>query len=147
MTGVTLLGAPWDGSSSFQRGAALAPPLIRAALSSSSSNLWNERGDDLGADGVLADAGDLTLPDPASKARARPPSSSSSAARVRLLIMCGLAGYLSRKGVPPDYTLLEALFAPIRARGPDDEGLCFISRPAAQVRELHTPRSVSHCLA
>jgi asparagine synthase (glutamine-hydrolysing) len=57
--------------------------------------------------------------------------------------MCGLAGYLSRKGVPPDYTLLEALFAPIRARGPDDEGLCFISRPAAQVRELHTPRSVA----
>ena len=62
MTTVTLLGVPWDGSSSFQRGAALAPPHIRAALSSPSSNLWNERGDDLAADGVLADAGDLALP-------------------------------------------------------------------------------------
>jgi agmatinase len=69
VTGVTLLGAPWDGSSSFQRGAALAPPSIRAALSSPSSNLWNERGDDLAAEGVLADAGDLTLPGSASEAR------------------------------------------------------------------------------
>ena len=69
MTGVTLLGAPWDGSSSFQRGAALAPPLIRAALSSPSSNLWNERGDDLAADGVLADAGDFALGDDGAAAR------------------------------------------------------------------------------
>ena len=69
MTGVTLLGAPWDASSSFQRGAALAPPLIRAALSSPSSNLWNERGDDLAADGVLADAGDLALTDDGGAAR------------------------------------------------------------------------------
>jgi arginase len=69
VTGVTLLGAPWDASSSFQRGAALAPPLIRAALSSPSSNLWNERGDDLAADGVLADAGDLALTDDGGAAR------------------------------------------------------------------------------
>ena len=60
---VSLVGAPWDGSSSFQRGAAEAPPLIRAALRSPSSNSWNERGDDLSADGVLADAGDIDLND------------------------------------------------------------------------------------
>ena len=47
MTTVTLLGVPWDASSSFQRGAAAAPPLIRQALWSPSSNPWNERGDDL----------------------------------------------------------------------------------------------------
>ena len=58
---VTLLGAPWDLSSSFQRGAAEAPPLIRAALHSLSSNTFNERGDDVAAPGVLADAGDLAL--------------------------------------------------------------------------------------
>jgi agmatinase len=63
---ITLLGLPWDGSSSFERGAADAPPLIRAALRSASSNPFNERGDDLSAPEVLADGGDLALPsDPA----------------------------------------------------------------------------------
>jgi arginase len=66
---VTLLGCPWDGSSSFQRGAAGAPPRIRAALHSPSSNTCNERGDDLSAPGVLIDAGDLALPEDAAQAR------------------------------------------------------------------------------
>jgi agmatinase len=66
---VTLLGAPWDASSSFARGAAAAPPLIRAALASPSSNLWNERGDDLSAEGVLHDAGDVALSGDATAAR------------------------------------------------------------------------------
>lgn len=70
MPTVTLLGAPWDASSSFQRGAALAPPLIRQALRSPSSNLWNEAGDDLGAAGLWDDAGDLDLPADAADARA-----------------------------------------------------------------------------
>ena len=69
MTGVSLLGAPWDGSSSFERGAALAPPLIRQALRSPSSNLWNERGDDLGAAGVVFDEGDVAVPEDAAGAR------------------------------------------------------------------------------
>jgi agmatinase len=69
VTGVTLLGVPWDGSSSFQRGAGGAPPLNRDALGSPSSNLWNERGDDLAGEGVLADAGDLRLPEDAAAAR------------------------------------------------------------------------------
>jgi agmatinase len=63
---ITLLGLPWDGSSSFERGAAEAPPLIRAALRSPSSNAFNERGDDVSAPDVLTDGGDLVLPsDPA----------------------------------------------------------------------------------
>lgn len=66
---VSLLGAPWDGSSSFQRGAARAPALIRDALWSPSSNAWNERGDNLAAGAVLADSGDLTLPQDAAAAR------------------------------------------------------------------------------
>lgn len=68
--GITLLGIPWDRSSSFQRGAAEGPPQIRAALHSPSSNSWNERGDDVAAPGLLTDAGDLTLPDEAAEARA-----------------------------------------------------------------------------
>jgi arginase len=69
MTTVALLGVPWDASSSFLRGAAAAPPLIRQALWSASSNAWNERGDDLAAAGVLEDAGDLTLGGDAGEAR------------------------------------------------------------------------------
>jgi arginase len=69
MNAVTLLGVPWDASSSFLRGAAAAPPLIRQALWSPSSNSWNERGDDLAAEGVLEDAGDLALGDDAAAAR------------------------------------------------------------------------------
>src|SRR5687768_15693519 len=66
---VTLLGVPWDASSSFQRGAAGGPPAIRAALASPSSNWFNERGDDLSSPDVLSDAGDLTLPEDAAAAR------------------------------------------------------------------------------
>lgn len=61
----TLLGIPWDGNSSYQRGAALAPPAIRAALQHESSNAWNEELQDVAA--LLQDAGDLALegqPDP-----------------------------------------------------------------------------------
>jgi arginase len=63
---VTLLGCPWDASSSFQRGAAEAPSRIREALRSPSSNTFTERGDDVSDPAVLSDAGDLDLPaDPA----------------------------------------------------------------------------------
>jgi arginase len=66
---VTLLGAPWDGSSSFQRGAAGAPTAIRKALWSPSSNTWNERGDNLAAEGMLEDAGDVAVGDEPAAAR------------------------------------------------------------------------------
>lgn len=54
---LALLGVPYDASSSFLRGAAEAPPLIRAAFASEASNLWSETGHDL--TGVFFDAGDL----------------------------------------------------------------------------------------
>ena len=56
---VTLLGIPHDGHSSFLRGAAGAPPEIRRALHSPSSNLSTESGLDLGGEPRFADAGDL----------------------------------------------------------------------------------------
>ena len=62
-TSPTLIGIPWDVNSSFMRGAAAAPPLIRQALFSPASNLWTESLVDIGAPGRLADAGDLTLPE------------------------------------------------------------------------------------
>ena len=56
---VTLLGIPYDAGASFQRGPALAPAAIRAALGSESSNSWNEDVVDVAA--RLEDAGDLAL--------------------------------------------------------------------------------------
>ena len=64
----TLLGLPYDASSSFLRGPAAAPPLIREQLWSPATNSWSEALIDLAAPGGLADAGDLTLP-PTSAAR------------------------------------------------------------------------------
>jgi arginase len=57
----TLIGVPYDAASSYLRGAADAPPHIRRALESPSSNAWSEAGINL-AD-VIADAGDVDVPD------------------------------------------------------------------------------------
>jgi len=56
-----LLGLPYDASSSYLRGAAEAPALIREALRSASGNDWTERLVNLAAPGALSDAGDLVL--------------------------------------------------------------------------------------
>lgn len=60
---VSLLGIPFDANSSFLRGPAQAPKLIRQALHSDSSNLWTEDGLDLGRSNLILDAGDLELPE------------------------------------------------------------------------------------
>jgi len=60
---VSLLGVPFDANSSFLRGPAQAPKLIRQALHSDSTNLWTEDGRDLGLAGSFHDAGDLELPE------------------------------------------------------------------------------------
>jgi arginase len=57
----TLIGVPYDAASSYLRGAADAPPLIRRALASPSSNSWSESLRDIGAPGALGDVGDLDL--------------------------------------------------------------------------------------
>ncbi|MGH7677149.1 MAG: agmatinase [Gemmatimonadaceae bacterium] len=69
MTSV-LLGIPYDKSSSFKRGAAKAPRLIRKALHSAASNSWSEAILDTGRPEVLEDGGDLKVPENAARARA-----------------------------------------------------------------------------
>ncbi len=54
-----LVGFRHDENSSFMRGAADAPPLIREAFFSDSSNLWSETGIDLGRPHIFHDAGDV----------------------------------------------------------------------------------------
>jgi arginase len=57
----TLLGIPFDANSSYLRGAADAPPLIREAFRCDSSNSATESGVELGSESVL-EVGDLKLP-------------------------------------------------------------------------------------
>src|ERR1700756_2846223 len=56
-----LVGVPFDGQSSYLRGAGDAPPKIREALRCDASNSWTETGVDLGAAGAYEDAGDLAF--------------------------------------------------------------------------------------
>lgn len=67
-TAPALVGIPYDASSSFLRGSAAAPPLIRAALRSPAGNSFTERGADLSQ---LADAGDLAIAEEPAAARAQ----------------------------------------------------------------------------
>src|SRR5260370_16839769 len=54
-----ILGIPFDANSSWLRGAAAAPPIIRVAFHSFSSNSCTDTGVDLCAEGTYCDAGDL----------------------------------------------------------------------------------------
>lgn len=58
---VTLLGVPVDFNSSYLRGAAEAPELLRTALACDSSNWWSEQGIYLGQEGTFIDAGDVAV--------------------------------------------------------------------------------------
>ena len=82
-----LIGLPYDGSSSFQRGAAQAPPVIREALWSPSANSWSELGVDIGVDGLLGEAGDL-------------PIDTCGAAEAREAIERGIAEVIDKGGRP-----------------------------------------------
>ncbi len=57
---IGLIGLPFDSNSSFMRGAAHAPPLIRESFYSEAANLWSELGIDLGEPHTFFDAGDLS---------------------------------------------------------------------------------------
>lgn len=80
-----LLGVPWDLSSSFVRGAAAAPPLIRRALWSPSTNTATELGIAI-EPGSLDDAGDLAFGD--------------DGAEARTAIEEAVRGILARQGLP-----------------------------------------------
>src|ERR1041384_57301 len=55
---LALIGIRYDENSSFTKGAADAPPQIRAALRSDAWNLTSENGTDLSHDSIFFDAGD-----------------------------------------------------------------------------------------
>src|SRR5512132_2586221 len=57
----TLLGVPFDGASSYRRGAAQGPAAIRAALHSPATNGWSESLRNVVDESVLQDAGDVGL--------------------------------------------------------------------------------------
>ncbi|MDA1028335.1 MAG: agmatinase [Bacteroidetes bacterium] len=59
---ISLLGIPYDDSSSYLKGAALAPERIRSALLSPSSNSSIENGLAFDQVGLVEDLGDLVLP-------------------------------------------------------------------------------------
>ena len=54
-----ILGICSDENSSYQRGAAEAPPLIRSAFHCTSTNGWSESGRNLWEEGLFYDAGDV----------------------------------------------------------------------------------------
>ena len=56
---LAIIGIRYDENSSFTKGAADAPPQIRAALRSDAWNLTSENGTDLSGDSVSFDAGDI----------------------------------------------------------------------------------------
>jgi len=84
---ITLLGVPYDTHSSFARGAAEAPPLIRAALSCDSSNRFAEDGTDTVK--LLIDGGDLTLNDATARETISDAVESRARAGERLLLLGG----------------------------------------------------------
>ena len=78
MTQIHLIGAPTDCNSSFRRGPARAPGLIRAALFSDMGNAAAEGGAEIGREIMLVDTGDLALTEgPADDARIRPQARAS----------------------------------------------------------------------
>ena len=50
---LALIGFPLDETSTYMKGPALAPPLIREAFRCDSSNTWSELGVDLGEKSVF----------------------------------------------------------------------------------------------
>ncbi len=105
----TLLGLPYDASSSYRRGAAAAPGAIRAALRCESSNSWSENLRDIGLAEALADAGDLELP---------------ATGEARALIEAGVRRVLDQGDLPLSLGGDHSVSYPIlRALGPRYPGL------------------------
>src|SRR5688572_20194395 len=61
MTRIALLGVPHDENSSYLRGPAEAPDLIRRELHNDAYSLWSESGVDLSAPGRLVDLGNIAF--------------------------------------------------------------------------------------
>jgi arginase len=97
-----VVGIPFDGQSSYLRGAGEAPSKIREAMNCEASNKWTELGVDLGAAGIFEDAGDLAFSDDRQTDLDQDPSGSQlqaevgqrSSANAFLAIEAAIAGLL-----------------------------------------------------
>ncbi len=108
----TLIGLPYDASSSFLRGPALAPARIREALHSSQSNGCAENGLHVLGAGGLADAGDLDLP---------------GSGDARLMIESGIRALLASGARPLSLGGDHSVTYPVlRALGPLVDGLTIV---------------------
>ena len=114
----TLIGVPYDRASSFLRGAAAAPALIRRELASDAGNGVSEALIDLRAPGALADAGDIELSVDADPQRA---------------IIDALAGVLERGDRPislgGDHSITFPIVQSVRAHWPSLTILQFDAHP------------------
>lgn len=63
MVAISLLGIPNDDNSSYLKGSAEGPPLIRRELHSDVYSSWSETGIDLGQEGRIVDHGDIAFDD------------------------------------------------------------------------------------
>jgi arginase len=105
----TLIGLPYDASSSYHRGPALAPAAIREAFHCESTNYWSESLQDLSR---LADAGDLVLPVPG---------------EAREQIEQGIRALLDRGGIPISLGGDHSVTYPVlRALGPRHRALTIL---------------------
>ena len=105
----TLVGLPYDASSSFRRGPAAAPAAIREALWSPSANSWTELGVNIGAESAITDAGDLEL-------------SGCSPAEARRTIESGIARLMSMGARPVslggDHSVTYPILRAVRPHAP-----------------------------
>ena len=111
----TLIGLPYDASSSYRRGPAQAPAAIRKALHCDSTNHWSES---LRDTSPLADCGDLVLP---------------ATGEARVLIEQGIRGVLELGGIPialgGDHSVTYPILRAIGPRHPNLTILHFDAHP------------------
>lgn len=125
-----LLGLPTDSNSSFERGPALAPPAIRAALWSERGNLACEDGLELGTDFHFDDHGDLPL---------------TEAAADHAAIVQGVTSSLTMEAVPlllgGDHSVTWPILEAVHARHGPVDLLHFDAHPDLYANFDGNPRS------
>lgn len=107
--GVALLGIRYDGSSSYLRGTAGAPPIIRQAMWSDAGNPWTELGVDLSS-AALDDEGDLLPADGETGAQTR----ASIEAAVRRIVESGRRPLV----IGGDHSITYPVLRALRSRHP-----------------------------
>lgn len=114
----TLIGVPFDRASSFLRGAAAAPALIRRELASDAGNGVSEALIDLRVSGALMDAGDVEL---------------GGDGDPQVLITDAVAAVLARGGrcisLGGDHSITLPIVRAVRARWPELTILQFDAHP------------------